>query len=719
MVGILTKPVRIGRWGVVSARNPSDTIAGVARRMADLLKVDTLFHLLPIGAYRSLPNGKQLRANRALVALNGYDSEPEFLRAVGDIATEWYVDPHRRDQFVELLMRDGRVVDFVSEVYRHRTRERIWVSENAHVVTAEDGRVLCFEGTVEDITARVRASQALSDSERRFRALTEKAQVGTAIVDAQGVVLYANPFCEALFGIPPDRFIGTNVFDSMHPDDVTEHRAEFAAVQAGTNTGHESIARHRGPDGRYRHLASLAKDYRSDPAIGGIVINWRDVTESREAEAQLRVLATTDPLTGLLNRREFERVVKARLAAAPGERLVLLYIDVNRFKLINDSLGHLTGDEALIRLADRMRSHVREGEVLARLGGDEFGVLAPAPDRHAGRAVAERMLSATAAPLKVGSLQVELGASVGAAYFPEDAQNFSDLLSAADLAMYRAKERPGSRVACYEPIMSERLREQLHLAQALHAALERGEIGVAYQPIVDVGSGAWFGFEALARWRHPGRGLLDAAQFIGLAEDHGQIAALGQQVAETAIAQLGAWHRAGHEEIRLTLNVSPLQIRDADFVDMIAAQIGRQGVPAKRLFVEITESALAGSDGQSLEAIERLTRLGVRIILDDIGTGYASFAQLKRFHVDVIKVDRSYVQGLPTRRVDRAIVSALAAMADALGIRVVAEGVEREDQLEFLRGVGIGAAQGFLFSRPLDAEVATARLSGLASGQRR
>lgn len=687
--------------------------------MADLLKVDTLFHLLPIGAYRSLPNGKQLRANRALVELNGYESEPEFLRAVGDIATEWYVDPGRRAQFVEQLLRDGQITNFVSEVYRHRTRERIWVSENAHVVTAEDGRVLCFEGTVEDITARVRASQALADSERRFRALTEKAQVGTAIVDAQGVVLYANPFCEVLFGVPPERFVGMNVFDSMHPDDLAEHRAEFAAVQKGTNTGQESIARHRQPDGRYRYLASLAQDHRTDPAIGGIVINWRDVTESREAEARLRLLASTDPLTGLLNRREFERAVKDRLAAAAGERFVLLYIDVNRFKLINDSLGHQTGDEALLRLAERMKHHLREGELIARLGGDEFGVFAPAADPAAAEAVAERQLSVTAAPLQVGNLQVELGASIGLALFPDDAENFSDLLSAADLAMYRAKERPGSRVARYEPILSERLRAQLHLARALQAALERREIGVAYQPIVDMTSGAWLGFEALARWQHPERGRLDAAEFIGLAEDQGLIGPLGRQVAETAIAQLGTWRRAGRHDIRLTLNVSPLQIRDPGFVEMIAALLDRYGVPPQRLFIEITESALAGGDAQSRETIERLSALGARIIVDDIGTGYASFAQLKRFHVDVIKVDRTFVHGLPGRRVDRAIVSALATMASTLGIRVVAEGVEREEQREFLREIGIDAAQGYLFSPPLEAEMASARLVERPSGQKR
>ena len=681
--------------------------------MADLLDVDTLFDLLPIGAYRSLPSGRQLRANRALVLMNGYDNEAEMLAAVGDIATEWYVDSHRREEFVRLLIRDGSVRNFVSEVYRHRTRERIWVSENAHLVRDESGRILFFEGTVEDVTARVVSERRLADSERRFRALTEKAQVATAILSCEGRVLYANPGCERLFGIAHDQFVGSNLFDTMHPDDVAEHRREFAAVQRGENTGEESIARHRRADGTYVYLASLAKDWSDDPAIGGVVVNWRDVTAAVEAEARLRELATLDALTSLCNRREFERVARERLARTERSLIVLLYIDINRFKLVNDSLGHAVGDRVLAGVADRMRRVLEPGQLLARLGGDEFGLLAEVPDRAAGCCIGQRILDVMARPLDEDGLRADLGASVGLAFFPEDASDFAQLLSCADLAMYEAKATPGNRFAVYSPELSRRVREQLLLVNALCSGVERREFIPYYQPVVDLASGEWLGFETLARWQHPERGLIAAGTFVTVAEEHGLIGQIGRQIAAAAIAQLARWHRSGHEQLRLTFNVSAYQLREPGFVGFIAELLREEGVPAHRLYVEMTESALAGADAPSRRAIQQLQASGLRIVVDDIGTGYASFAQLKRFHVDVIKIDRSFIEGLPRRRVDTAIVTGLATMARMLGIAIVAEGIENAAQVEFLRALEVDAGQGLHFAPPLSAEAATEALTRL------
>ena len=276
--------------------------------MSVIHSFDSLFDLLPVGAYRSSPDGRQLRANAALVRLNGYSNEAELLAAVGDIATEWYVDPARRGAFIAQIKRDGQLTNFVSEVYRHKSRERIWVSENAHIVFDANGDIVYFEGTVEDITEGMQTGRAVAASERRYRALTERAQGATIIVEPDGTITFASAGLKALLGYAPESFVGSNVFDTMHDADVVHHRAELQHVVLGTNSGNESIAQHRHRDGTYRHLASLAHNCSDDPAVGGVVVNWRDVTDAYLAQKTLREMAETDALTRLANRFQFEKV---------------------------------------------------------------------------------------------------------------------------------------------------------------------------------------------------------------------------------------------------------------------------------------------------------------------------------------------------------------------------------------------------------------------------
>jgi PAS domain S-box-containing protein len=266
-----------------------------------------MFDLLPVGAYRTTVDGRLLRANAALVRLHGFETEAEMLTSANEKGTRLYADPNRRIEFIEQMLADNRVINFVSAGFRRKTLEPIWISENAHVVYDDNGDVLYFEGTVEDITRRQESEQKLAASERRYRALTERAQLATAIVTADGLVLYASPGIEQLFGVAPDAFVGQNIFDSMHADDLTEHRAELRSVSTRTNTGRESVARHLHTDGSYRYLASLGKDCSDDPAVGGIVLNWRDVTDSTVARRRLVELAQTDALTGLNNRGTLTR----------------------------------------------------------------------------------------------------------------------------------------------------------------------------------------------------------------------------------------------------------------------------------------------------------------------------------------------------------------------------------------------------------------------------
>lgn len=679
----------------------------LASPMSPVPLLDSMFDLLPVGAYRTSVDGRLLRANAALVHMHAYDSEAELLAAANDRRELLYADPNRRNEFISEMLAENRVINFISAAFRRQTREPIWISENAHVVYDDNGEVLYFEGTVEDITDRLRGEQKLAESERRYRALTERAQLATAIVTADGLVLYASPGIEQLFGVKPEAFVGQNLFDSMHQDDLAEHRAELRSVSTKTNTGRESVARHLHTDGNYRFLASLGKDCSDDPAVGGIVLNWRDVTESTVARRRLVELAQTDALTGLNNRAHFEQICETRLldavAGGASQRFAMLFIDLNRFKLVNDAHGHSIGDGVLRHIADRLRRAVRPEHTLARLGGDEFAVLIPITEPADGADAAQHLLREFIEPVPVRGMTFDLGASIGFAVFPDDASTFHKLLAYADLAMFTAKARGTSSVERFEPTMAQRARNQLSVANDLRFAVERGELFACYQPIVNVETGHWQGVEALARWQHPVRGLLMPADFIATAEEQRLIGRVGREIARMAIAQVGQWSARFNAPMRLTINVSVHQLREIDFVDFLLKTLAEHHLPPRRLFVEVTESVLVEADDISVNTLGRLRASNVRVVLDDLGAGYSSLAYLKRLRIDLVKLDRGFIEGLPHRRTDVAIVRALSTLARTLGIHVIGEGVENAAQAQFLKEEGVLYGQGFLYDRPLSA----------------
>ena len=408
----------------------------------------TLFEQLPIGAYRSTPDGRQLRANAALVRLNGYASEAELLAAVDDIGVEWYVDPAQRVEFKRRLERDGHVVDFVSEVYRHKTRERIWVRENAHVVRDDQGRVLFYEGTVEDVTSERATRLALEASERRFRALTEKAQGLTLVCDAAGVVRYASPASFVLLGVLPDAALGETVFDWIHPDDLAAARAEFDAVVARRSSGLEASARFAHADGSWRHLAALANNCLADDAVRGVVLNLRDVTERKLAQQALQRQAERDELTDLVNRRYLVACVAQALAYSltrTARLNALLYIDLDHFKVVNDTRGHDVGDRLLRAVAERLWGCVRVVDTVSRFGGDEFVILLQDFESDAAVAatqvlgVAAKILAAVAQPFSIDGEFHTTTCSIGATLFGHASEPVDDIVRRADAMLYVAK----------------------------------------------------------------------------------------------------------------------------------------------------------------------------------------------------------------------------------------------------------------------------------------
>ena len=682
----------------------------------------TLFDLLPIGAYRSSASGYQLRINKALVKMNGYLNEAAMLEAVNASKPEWYVDPARGAEFRDRLKLDGYVTGFVSESYRHKTRERIWISENAHIVRDADGKILYYEGTVEDISQQRATQDALHTSERRYRALNDNALYATIIADADGIITFANAGIEPLLGVTPAEIVGTNLFATMHPDNLLEHRAEFRNVQIGENTGRESIARHRHADGTWRYLGSLSNDCRDDPAIGGIVVNWRDETEAEHTKRRLRELAENDSLTGLTNRAYFEELGAQILRRAGGTnntQLALFFIDLNRFKLVNDSHGHSMGDGVLKEVAIRIRSALRDGDLVARLGGDEFAILTVVDTRLAASQLAARMLKVISQPIIIGSLRFDVGASIGISIFPSDADTFDELLGYADLAMFEAKAQRASASRAFKPALLRRALAQVAVVTDLHQATLEHELQVYFQPVVTLINGHWTGFEALVRWHHPIRGIIMPDSFVKAAEEQGLVGKLGAIVAEKTLQQARKWREEFGFEFHFAINVSAYQLRDDTFAGFLQEAFERHRLSPHRFTLEITESAFIETSQDGGDALSKLRALGVRIALDDLGIGYSSFDYLKRFPIDMVKLDQGFISGLPGNKVDVAIVRSLVTLARSLGMILIAEGIEKPEQAAYLLELGCNLGQGFLYSHALPAHEATEKMRAMGVGDAR
>jgi diguanylate cyclase (GGDEF)-like protein len=438
--------------------------------------------------------------------------------------------------------------------------------------------------------------------------------------------------------------------------------------------------------------------------------------ERLQAEASLNSLAHYDPLTGLPNRRLFQDLLAKALARAQrsGRTAALYFLDLDRFKVVNDSLGHGVGDRLLQAVAERLRACLRTTDVVARLGGDEFTVIAEDLTGPEGAGmVARRMLQGLEAPLTLEGREVHVSASVGVALYPADTTDAARLIAAADAAMYAAKEqRNGYRF--YSAELNQRTSDRLLLETQLRQALQRGELVLHYQPLLDFRSKETVGVEALIRWRHPERGLVPPGQFIPLAEETGLIVPIGEWVLRTACAQVRAWQAAGHPDLRLAVNLSRRQVVHGDLADVVVRALTDTGFDPGRLELELTESLLFDPSAAVLDTLCALHRRGVRFAIDDFGTGYSSLSYLKHFPVDRVKIDRAFLRSVPGDERDASIVKAIIALAASLNLKVTAEGVEEAEQADFLLAHHCVEMQGFLFSPPLPVEQCTAQLGAAA-----
>jgi diguanylate cyclase (GGDEF)-like protein/PAS domain S-box-containing protein len=575
----------------------------------------------------------------------------------------------------------------------------------------DEGDLARLSAVAEHVAVALQRTELLATlraSERRFRLLTEHMRDLVCLVGPDGRLTYVSPSCRDILGFEPEVLLGRDPRDYIEPDDLPllEEAIRTPLIEGTSVAPVTTRTLHR--DGYTVYLETTAAPIdEGGPFVEGVVTVSRDVTERQDFEARLLRSALYDDLTGLANRALLlDRLQHAceRHARQGGPGFAVLFVDLDRFKSVNDSLGHAAGDALLRAIAARFSSLVRAGDTVARLAGDEFCLLIEnVADRQGMLDAAERVQDALRSPFDVGGRELFISASVGIAVAEGRDVDAEALLRDADIAMYRAKRDGSARHAVFDVGMRAEAVERLELEHELHQALERDELWLAYQPIVRLDDDRVEAFEALLRWRHPSRGTLLPGDFVPFAEKTGLIQALDDLALRGACAQLAAWRASGATDARVSVNVSVTQAARGGLDERVLAALEAHRLPPDALLIELTESALMDELDVVVSELERLRRIGVRVQIDDFGTGYSSLGALSRLPIDVLKIDRSFLADLETAPSQQAIVKAIVALARTLGIDVVAEGVESAAQLAFVRSLGCPMAQGFAFARPTDA----------------
>jgi diguanylate cyclase (GGDEF)-like protein/PAS domain S-box-containing protein len=555
------------------------------------------------------------------------------------------------------------------------------------------------------LEARDGAEQARRVSEARFRAMFTDAAIGIGISDTTGRLLEVNSAMSNMLGYRAEQMHGKFLIDFVHPDDPPDLRRYFHEMVAGQRDNYRIDRRFRKADGSALPASvtvSLVRDDHGRPQyLVGMV---EDYTERHVLSEQLRHQANHDHLTGLANRAYFTERLHAAFNGTPGQRVGLCYLDLDGFKAINDTLGHVIGDQLLVEIGRRLADLVQApGQMVARMGGDEFVVLV----EHCGGLdtlvkLAEKILAAVAIPVHLAGHRLSVSASIGLVERSVFDASPAETMRDADVTLHWAKVDGKNRWAAYDQERNAREVARITLSAAMPAALEHEEFYVDYQPIVSLEDGKLIGVEALVRWAHPEFGRLGPDRFIGLAEETGLIVPLGRWVLETACRQAMKWRAAGASPM-LNVNLAARQVAEPGLVDDIASIISDVGIPPTSLQLELTESAIMGTTGEPLEALRRLVELGVRIAIDDFGTGYSNLAYLRHLPVHALKIAGSFVEGLRAGdqdSVDAQIVTALVSLAHTLNLDVIAEGVETSEQADLLRRIGADSAQGWLYAKP-------------------
>jgi len=558
----------------------------------------------------------------------------------------------------------------------------------------------------EDISARLSAEARLAQSEELYRLTFQNAAIGLAQVAPNGRLSQVNPkLCEIL-GYSQKELVGMNIQRLSHPEDQTTDLLQTTRLYAGEISHFSSERRCLHKSGQIIWIKLTVSRMLDANGRFQFIVAFEDISDRKRMEADLLHLAGHDALTGLPNRLLMhDRVAQAiALAKRNAGEVAVFYIDIDRFKNINDSFGHAYGDQVLCEMAQRINAALPQDCTLARLGGDEFVVLlSGARIEEAAQHLADRILETLSRPLRLQDTELFSSGSIGVAIYPKDGTDIEQLLKNADAAMYRAKSLGRNTFQFYASEMNARSLHRLRLGNELRRAIERNELLLHYQPKIDIASFRIVGMEALLRWRRSDGSMVGPNEFIPIAEETGLIVPLGAWVVQQACRQLTQWRRDGFSDLRLAVNLSPRQLKEPDFPQFIIQTLKSTGCPPSALDLEITEGMLIENPGASRHILQQLVDLGVRLSLDDFGTGHSSLTYLKRFPITTLKIDKSFIEDLmlDVSNEDSAIVKAVIELAHHLNVEVVAEGVETINQLEFLREHRCDQVQGFLFSKPL------------------
>jgi diguanylate cyclase (GGDEF)-like protein/PAS domain S-box-containing protein len=580
---------------------------------------------------------------------------------------------------------------------------------------------LQFERSRRERDLLMAEQRIIKDSEERFRSLVQNSSDVISITGEDLIARYNSPAIEALLGIHPDAGVGVSIKEFVRDEDVSLFQMMCGEVMTEPGATSSLECRMRHADGSARDVEIWVTNSLGAPNLAGLVFNVRDITERKEAEReraaleqQLAYQAFHDPLTGLANRVLFKDRIDHALArcARNKEEIAVLFLDLDNFKSANDTLGHDAGDCMLKAVADRLQACLRDSDTIARFGGDEFSILLEGiDDEGTVYVVAERLVESMTQPFDLNDRQVLSSASVGVAFSGLRGEGAEELLANADVAMYAAKSQGKGCIETYRPDMRRSLIKRMDLETGLRRAVRDGEFILQYQPIVDVVDGRVTGLEALVRWNDPERGMIPPGEFIPLAEETGLILPMGKWVLEQACAQGSAWRsKYADFDLKISVNISGRQFQQPTFVSEVADVLRVTQLSPSSLVLELTESILVQDSTTAVRKIGELKELGVQLALDDFGTGYSSLNYLRAFPIDVLKIDKSFIDGVAKGAEESALARAIVQIGETLSLRTVAEGIESEEQATELRSLGCVEGQGFFFARPLDLDAVEALL---------
>ena len=705
-VSILATPILIedGQEGIYAIYRDISALKNTERALRESeAKYRTMIENLNVGIYRNTggPRGRFLQANPAIAAMFGYDTVEDFMAtAVADL----YQAPEERAKFVEELSANDFVKNRELRLKR-RDGAQFWASCTATVQRGEDGSMLWLDGMIEDIHERKKAEEALRDSEEKYRSILENMQEGYFETDVAGNLTFFNDSVCRILGYTRAELLGMNNREFTSTETAASMYETFNQVfQTGRPariSDYEIITRN--DEIRILSLsASLRKNARGRVlGFRGLV---RDVTARKKAEDELRFVAYHDQMTGLPNRKSFylhlDDILNQGRRRSTDNMWALMFLDLDKFKNINDSLGHDVGDELLQAVAGRIKKVLRRSDRLFRLGGDEFTIILTDLSRDIDVAkVARKIRRRVARPFFIKGHEIHTAVSIGISVFPTDGWEVEVLVKNADMAMYAAKE-DGDGYRFFTEEMNIQAMQRMKLESSLRSAVSDEQFVLYYQPLVG-GRNEIIGMEALIRWEHPEFGLVPPVKFIPLAEETGAIVRIGEWVLKEACRQVKKWHEQGFTKLYVAVNLSARQLKEPDLVEIVERALVETGLDPSYLKLEVTESCVMDNPEEAIAKMEELKARGIGFAIDDFGTGYSSLSYLKRFPIETLKIDRSFVTDSMNNRDDQEIIKTIIAMAQNLNITTVAEGVETREQRDFLSQQGCTTMQGYLFGRPL------------------